>query len=1272
VTFIVALCSAGADARASDLRSPRASKLPSRSEAPAALDLPRTASRWSAVYRGAPPSRLSQRAPTVALPPVATPWTAPDAAALGSASAPLGAHAATPMPAVSLGAANLLAPPPPDPAAPGATVSGSAAVDAAAPPPQLLGKKGLAPFWIDRDYDTHRTRAIGLPPLFIHRTPKPGHDDKLLHADLSLTFAWYSQSAGRKRWFHPVAFFGGFSERKTVWGSVPLLMGYRRVGEQFNFGQFPLVWWWGTKFVKNFLFVPFHYQQKAPDGYRGVSALLFWHGHRNLHDADLSNDKSHFVAAPVFWRFRRGLRQFDISPVYVGGYNKLSGLRYAAIVPFALWQSREFGNRKELWTLPWIRRTDVARKKSAWAVPLALTFRHSGPERSLLAATPLFWRGRNRLRGRDTIVAGPFARVTDPRQRITIGAPIWWQFEDRQARRRTTIVAPLAFARQDTERAFVFTLLGGGGRSAKGWAAAVPPALTFMGRTDTGTSYQGVAGVMWHVRRPAGEDKPVRDTWIAGPLGYGRRDAKGLRVGVPLAFAYMQTGGPRRYQIFTPLFWHVAERSPERDQQTFVFAPGFHHRVTTPGEGRQVDGGIAPLVFYGRGDRYRYAIVPFGLSGHFHDVKAQRKLTLSPVFVRATQPGGSTLGVGNLFWDVRRPNERHTVAFPVYYRRQLDGRTLTLTPVGGQLRKGTSITTVWGPYARRKREGRDGRGVLPLFWIDDQTTPEGHVRHVVAVPAFLRRRSPEYDLDMISPLVWRSHDRRGKPRRGLAVVPFYFRQRQPGGVDVDAGLGWGWSRDSVRRTHTIVAGPAFHRLSRKGIHAGVVPFYWWHDTQDKRQFVALPGMVHVRDKAAGSHTTIAVPIWFDRKRPNGRRAWGAFPFVFGGKRLHNFTRFSVAPPGYIDVFRVNRNARFVGHAPLLFRYDKCGFRAEDDPSCRYRLWGSFPLFLYGRDGQGRVTHGALAYYFDRREKGIRMWTPVFGVTNWRDEMLAWYAGPVGVRTTPTHRRIFAFPLWYRKAHRLEDRSLTLAAPPLFISRRREDRRFFEAGLLVWQFRQQHKVATAVLPPVFFHSHAYAQRRVTWFLPLFLRDDHWAKDRTWTVLAGGLYTQRRKGENLDLVTFPIVWHIERGKNQGTMGAMVWWDVRVKGTMVQLVPGLMTRVKNATRDTTVLGPGLAWWVRSPDPAGDRSWRALFGAFGAGREGGRRYISIFGGKIWRGGAAAAPAGGNVKASGKVSRADLRRARRRTRAEARQERRAARTAAATQATAARSRPAR
>ena len=42
-----------------------------------------------------------------------------------------------------------------------------------------------------------------------------------------------------------------------------------------------------------------------------------------------------------------------------------------------------------------------------------------------------------------------------------------------------------------------------------------------------------------------------------------------------------------------------------------------------------------------------------------------------------------------------------------------------------------------------------------------------------------------------------------------------------------------------------------------------------------------------------------------------------------------------------------------------------------------------------------------------------------------------------------------------------------------------------------------------------------------------------EDKTFTSLFPLLYFQRRNGDELDVVQFPLIWHIERGENEGTL-------------------------------------------------------------------------------------------------------------------------------------------
>lgn len=1075
-------------------------------------------------------------------------------------------------------------------------------------PARLIRGKSVPPFWIDRTWTTHRTRALTLPPLFFHRSGGANNPEKLAHFDLSLTMGWYSKRVQKRRYLAPLAlFFGSFSERTSAWAAAVLLMGYKRTGEQYNFGQFPFVWRWGNKQVKNLVVVPFHYHQKTPDSLRGFDAILFWYGHKNTTDSDPLNDLRYFVGAPLFLQLTRGVTRTTVGlPLYVGGTDKAKGIKHRTVFPFAHWQTREFGNRKELWTLLYLQRSDEARKRKTWAVPPLLTFSRDTPERSLLSVTPLVWRSENKVKGSTAWAAFPWVSYRDPEQRNRVLFPLYWQFDD---------------LRTGARAAFVFPLGGGTRRPGGAWGMVLPPLLTVARHDPKGRSFQVVTPLFWRFRDRTAFGGQGSQQVVVPPLFVYNQQGPRRDAGVIPLLSFFGRDATRRYQVIAPLlFGHVLETDRNKWHDTWVFGPVYAKR-TVPGW----HAGVLPVAAMGRDDTLRYTVIPPLLFGDVTYVKEQRRLTLSPIFARSKSPDSRTIGVLNLFWDVKRKgDERHTVMFPLVYRRQHADRVLTVTPLGGGWQTKDRRTWMATPllYGARDLSGppqqrRGSFGLIPLVFWDRRPADGGMARNLVVAPLFAFHRAPAEDLDMWSPLVWRTATRGEKPRKNLAVVPLYFRQRQPGGVDVDAGIAplpFFHSRDKVRHTHTLIAGPFFHRLSRTALNTGVAPVTWWMDSEKSRRLISLPIIFHQKNKQSGEHTTIAVPFWFDRRRANGRRAWVALPFVVGVKGQHNFTRFSLIPPGFVDIHRLAKNYRFTGYAPLLFRHQKCGFREEDDDRCRYTLWGSFPLFLAGRDGLGRRTHSALAlYYFDRDRGGTRFFTLLGGANVRPKEKLTWYALNVGRSVTRTHATTVVFPLFFRKAHRSEDRSTTVVLPPLFVGRRKEESRWFEAALVFWNFRQPHKVTTAIVPPIFYTSHAYAEKRMTWTIPLFLRSNNWAKDSSATIVPPALFVQRRKGEDQSFVQFPLLWHIERGEDAGTVGAAVWWDIRRKKTRTQVVPALFARHVNRKGEaTTVIGPGLGWWKRKSNKVKALHWRALFGFIGGGNEGGKRYFSLLGGKI------------------------------------------------------------
>ncbi|WP_106090265.1 hypothetical protein [Enhygromyxa salina] len=1121
--------------------------------------------------------------------------------------------------------------------------------------PELLSKRTIPPFWLERDYTTHTTTALTFPPLYFHRQPKPGHPEKLAHVDLSLTIAYYNKTRRKQRWMNPLAlYFGGYSEHKTVWAALPLLMGYRRVGEQFNFGQFPFVWWWGNRHVKNLFVFPVHFRKKAPDQVFGVSGFLAWYGSRNLDDETIDNDRRHFVFAPIFFRFQRGLKTIDASPLYFGGKNLANGLTHRTILPFVHWESREFGNRKELWTIPFIRRTDVARGRSAWALPLLLSFRDRNPERDLMALTPLLWHHRDRLRDRNTWVTPIAGHLQDPAQSISWAAPVWWRFADRRTDTSVNVIAPLAVWKRSPTKLSLHTLAfsywrdkseaGGGGGSL--------PLLTFIHHSPARSRQFVLGGVFWRFvnNAPGGPDAQTSDptarrsAWGVGPLVYrSKRIEQGVeraRLGLPPLLTFMGRDGSKSHQVVTPLFWHYRDRDPANQHDTWVLPPVY---VQKRADGFRA--GLPPLFVAANDERYRYAVIPGLLFGHVEDKQTQTARTISPLFVRTKSPDSRVIGAGIIGWDVKREltgvggvveQQRDSVLFPLYYRRQRGDRTLHVSPLGGALRGPDGhawLGTLAYGFARESTDEagiqRKGGGLLPLIHHETRRDASGeHVGATTSVfPLFLRDRRPERDLDIWSPLIWRGRVRGDNPRNNLAIVPLYFGQRQPDGIDVDASFFFVWSRDRARHTHTLVAGPFYHRLQRDKLITGLGPLSYWEDSSKRRLLVVPPLIVSLEDKIKRTRTSVALPLWFDRVQAN-RRVWMAFPFMVGVHRKHDFTKAGLVVPLFYDIHRLGKNYRFTGFVPLLFRYQKGGFQADDDASDRYTLWGSFPLFFYGHgggpDGRARTTHSAAGLYlWDKSPEGWKFFTPLGGVAQKPGKQVSWYAPLIYRKVTNEQHTTFVWPVFaYHKGYRkgrdgkpYKDISTTWVLPPLYVGRHDEDRSWWQSTLLVWQFKRPHKVSTAVLPPVFFIQDSYKQRRLHWLLPLYVRDNNMAKGEAWTAVFPGLYLQHRSREHNNAVQFPLLWHFDNPKRRVTIGGFLWYDVRLpqRGTATQVLPFIYARRETPEQVGHMIGPGLGTWRREADgqpPA--LHWRALFWMIGGGNEDGQRYLWLFGGKI------------------------------------------------------------
>ena len=94
-----------------------------------------------------------------------------------------------------------------------------------------------------------------------------------------------------------------------------------------------------------------------------------------------------------------------------------------------------------------------------------------------------------------------------------------------------------------------------------------------------------------------------------------------------------------------------------------------------------------------------------------------------------------------------------------------------------------------------------------MFFRHQQLTGDNVGATTVVFPLYAKSHHARADVDMFTPFVWRATFKdEALPRKAFAAFPFYMRRRQPGGIDVDAGLLWMYGRNATRQTHFLVAG----------------------------------------------------------------------------------------------------------------------------------------------------------------------------------------------------------------------------------------------------------------------------------------------------------------------------------------------------------------------------------------------------------------------------------------------------------------------------------
>ena len=353
-------------------------------------------------------------------------------------------------------------------------------------------------------------------------------------------------------------------------------------------------------------------------------------------------------------------------------------------------------------------------------------------------------------------MAGPVGVFSSATQRAYWAAPLYLRMTDLRTEASASMLLPLYYARRSNQGTAVHTLLGFGTRgvqtpAGRSWSFGVHPLLTYAGRRDDGGAHVVAAGgLFWRQTRPESATIPALQRWGVGPLFYHQRRGERLDLGVP-GLVMLGRNGTRRYQGITPLFWHVKDSDPAVDRSTWVLGPAYSHRL---GKDRQL--GLAPVYFGRFGGTRRWHVIPPLLTAYNADDEAGTSQLITPLFTRSTGPDARAFSVLWLGWDARRGDERDSVLFPLYYRRQRGDTTWWATPLGGMKRSSTGAGWVVGPAYGYRRDDAVGFGVAPLVFRHQQVAGDNPGVTSVVFPFWARSRHVRADVDMYTPLVWRA------------------------------------------------------------------------------------------------------------------------------------------------------------------------------------------------------------------------------------------------------------------------------------------------------------------------------------------------------------------------------------------------------------------------------------------------------------------------------------------------------------------------------------
>ncbi|MES1165686.1 MAG: hypothetical protein ABUR63_08015, partial [Verrucomicrobiota bacterium] len=339
------------------------------------------------------------------------------------------------------------------------------------------------------------------------------------------------------------------------------------------------------------------------------------------------------------------------------------------------------------------------------------------------------------------------------------------------------------------------------------------------------------------------------------------------------------------YQVDTllPLFWH----SRWRDRTTTVVGPWYRR------QGADVHNtGLFPLYFWAKSADRTVLVLPFLLTIHRHDFKADSLLTWVGPFLRTHDKNSDRTVVFPLWWSGREGNRAHRILGPIYWHFEQSGATPSswsvLAPFywsrEGAQRTRALLPVAW--YTRDSERNSGSEALLPLFYASHgpthftlltllggvSTSPT--VRRWYVGPLFVSD-TVESSTRVLFPLYF-SHLNKASETRTRLLLPFLHFFRSTPEKSISTTLALFWRRTDVASATTLVL-PLFfdvhdYRQSRTTV---LFPLFLRHANEVAGESTWIAPLVYRHTEPAGS-TTVAFPLFWDLKGKD-RRTTILFP-----------------------------------------------------------------------------------------------------------------------------------------------------------------------------------------------------------------------------------------------------------------------------------------------------------------------------------------------------------------------------------------------------------